>query len=81
MVNPVPTPLPTNADAWQRAVRTLAIGLLVDVGTAVAGVLAAQLPGVHWTRDWWLGLGALVASTAVKAIASYIGRKVVPPAT
>lgn len=77
----IPTPLPANADAWQRFVRTLVIGLLVDVGTAVAGVLAVQLPGVHWTKDWWLGLGALVASTVVKAVAAYIGRKVAPPAT
>lgn len=80
MVNPIPTPLPASADAWQRAMRTLVIGLLVDVGTALAGLLVAQLPGVQWTKEWWLGLGALVASTAVKAIASYIGRKVAPPA-
>ena len=79
MVNPVPTPLPANADAWQRLVRTLVIGLLVDVGTAVAGVLATALPGVHWTKEWFVALGGLLATTVVKAIAAYIGRKVSPP--
>lgn len=79
MVTNLPTPLPTNADAWQRAIRTLLIGLLVDAGTAVAGVLATALPGVHWTREWWLALGGLVATTVVKSVASYIGRKVAPP--
>jgi hypothetical protein len=80
MVNPIPTPLPASADAWQRFVRTLVIGLVVDVATAIAGALAAALPGVHWTKEWWIALGGLVATTAVKAIASYIARKVAPPA-
>lgn len=81
MVNPIPVPLPTSADAWQRFIRTLVIGLLVDVGTAVAGVLATALPGVHWTKEWFVALGGLVATTVVKAIAAYTGRKVSPPST
>lgn len=79
MVTPLPVPKSAAADARNRAVRTLVIGLLVDAGTAAALVLAAQLPDVHWTRAWWSGLGLLVAGTIAKSVASYIGRKVAPP--
>jgi hypothetical protein len=58
---------------------TLAQGLLLDVGAAVAAVAATGLADVHWTRAWWVALGLLVAKTALRAAVSYAARRLVPP--
>lgn len=75
-------PVSVAADAKNRAWRTFAQGLLVDV---TAGVVLAVGPAVAgadfaWTRGYWTTLGLLAAKTAVQSVVSYVARKVVPPA-
>jgi hypothetical protein len=77
----LPIPTPASVDARNRAARTLAQGLLLDVGAAAAAVAATGLADVHWTRAWWVALGLLVVKTALQAAVSYAARKLVPPAT
>lgn len=69
----------SQADARNRAVRTLAQGLALDVGVAVVSVAAVAVGDVHWTRAWWAALGLLVAKTAVQAAVSYAARRLLPP--
>ena len=69
----------TLTDARQRALRTLAQGLALDVAAAVVMVLSAALPGVEWTGRWWLALLGLLGKTALTAVASWAHRQVLPP--
>lgn len=68
------------ADAKNRAWRTFVQGLALDVATTLVMLLATTLPGVQWTRTWWLALGGLLAKTAVQTAVAYLARKLVPPA-
>jgi hypothetical protein len=74
--------LRTQIDARTRALRTLLQGLVVDVGVAVLMVLATALPGVQWTRVWWLALLGLLGKTACTAGSSWLHRRFggTPPA-
>jgi hypothetical protein len=77
----LPVPAPAVVDAKSRAFRTLVQGLAVDVLTTVAVAVAVPLADLHWTKEYWLGIGALVAKSAVVAVASYVMRRIKPPAT
>lgn len=74
-------PLPTNADARNRAWRTFLQGLALDVAAAVVMAVAPSLFGADfaWTRDYWTALGLLAAKTLLQAGVSYWMRHVVPP--
>lgn len=72
---------PADADASERAFRTLMQGLLFDVTTAVVVALsAAVMPGVEWTRAYWTALALAVGKSTIVAVVSYFARKFVPPA-
>lgn len=73
-------PASTEADAKNRAWRTLGQGLLLDVATVIVVALAAAMTDVQWTREYWLGVAALLGKSVVQSIISYFARKVVPPA-
>lgn len=76
------TPLPAHEDAWNRAIRTFAQGLLVDVAATVVAVLVAYMSsGVEWTTEYWYALGGLLIKTVVTSVISYAARKVTPPPT
>lgn len=80
MVNTLPTPAPTAADAKNRAFRTLVQSLLVDVGAAVVLALTPLLSGIEWKRSYWIAVGLLAARSAVTALVSWVARRVIPPA-
>lgn len=71
------------ADARNRAWRTLAQGLLVDVIAAVAMAVLPALTGgdFAWSAGYWAALGLLAAKTAVQTVVSYVARQVMPPPT
>lgn len=69
----------TRTDAISRAVRTFVAGLLASVILAVGPVIAAASGEVRWTAVWWEALGASVATAAVSAGLSYLGRYKLPP--
>jgi hypothetical protein len=75
----MPTYPTAQADATNRAWRTLVQGLLLDVLVAVVMAAATVVSDVEWTRVWWLALGGLLAKTAITAIVSYLARTLVPP--
>ncbi len=73
---------PAERDASQRAWRTLAQGLFLDVATGVAvAATVAISSGIEWTESYWVALGLAVAKSAVTAVVSYFARKIVPPST
>jgi hypothetical protein len=78
-----PVPLPTSADARNRAWRTLAQGLIVDVTSAVVLAIAPQVIGASepWTRRYWIALGLLAAKTALQTGVAYWMRHALPPPT
>lgn len=69
------------ADARSRAWRTLAQGLLLDVGYAVTGVLIIQLAGMEMTETYWKGLGFLALKTVAQTAAAWVMRHLKPPKT
>lgn len=79
MVNPLPTPLPTDQDAWNRAIRTFIQGLWLDVSTALVLAIVAGLTDVQWTSEYWTGFGLMLLKTVVLAAASYVHRRLRPP--
>lgn len=83
MVNQIPAPASTEADAKNRAFRTFVQGLLTDVLAAVVLAVAPALAGADfaWTREYWTAVALLAAKTVVLSVVSYISRKAVPPAT
>lgn len=81
MVNQLPAPADASTDAKNRAWRTFLQGLLLDVVTTVAVAVAAQLSDIRWTKEYWLGVAALVGKSVVMAVVAYVMRKVAPPKT
>jgi hypothetical protein len=81
MPNTLRVPLPASVDARNRAFRTFAQGLAVDVVAAVVLAVGPALVGEHfaWTRAYWAAVAGLAAKTAVQTAVSYVARKVVPP--
>lgn len=67
------------ADARSRAWRTLAQGLLLDVGYAVTGVLLIELTDAELTQAYWKGLGFLVLKTVAQTAAAWAMRHLKPP--
>ncbi len=78
---PLPVPAPAHIDARSRALRTFGQGLIAAVVVAVGPVIAASAGGVHWTREYWIGLGVLVGNAALAAGVSYVMRFLKPPPT
>ncbi len=81
MTNALPVPADAATDAKNRAWRTLAQSLLVDVGAAVVLAVTPILSDVHWDRGYWVAVGLLASRSAVTAAVSWVSRKVLPPAT
>lgn len=81
MVNPLPTPAPTAADARNRAFRTLMQSLLVDVGAAVVLAITPLLANIEWKQSYWIAVGLLAARSAVTALVSWAARRLFPPAS
>jgi hypothetical protein len=80
-MNTIPTPNAVVRDAGNRALRTLAQGLGVDVLAAVAVVLTAAVAGgIEWTEAYWVALALAVAKSVITALVSYLARLAVPPA-
>ena len=69
----------TETDAVSRALRTFVQGLLTDVLLAVVLVVSDALRETTETIDWRL-LGLATLKTAAMTAASYVMRKVAPPA-
>lgn len=62
-------------DARNRAVRTFAQGLALDVATALAALLLVWLPDADLSsRDAWIVLATGAARTVLQSIASYVMR-------
>lgn len=80
-VDPLAGSSPVAADARQRAWRTFAQGLTVDVVSAVALAALPALAGSDfaWSRGYWAAVGGLLAKTALTTAVSYVARHVVPP--
>ncbi len=81
MIQPTPPRASTAADARNRAIRTAAQGLLVDVVAGVALAVGPALASEHfaWTAPYWAALGLLAAKTAVQTAVAYAARHLVPP--
>jgi hypothetical protein len=82
MPNTLRVPLPASVDARNRAFRTFAQGLAVDVVAAVVLAVGPALVGEHfaWTQGVLArAVAGLAAKTAVQTAVSYVARKVVPP--
>jgi hypothetical protein len=73
-------PPSTTADARNRAFRTFAQGLLVDVGAVLAAVLVVSLGEIEWTQTYWVGVASLVGKTVITSVVAYVARKTLPPA-
>lgn len=67
------------ADARNRAFRTLMQALGIDVATAVVLVLVATVGDLRWTRDYWVTLGLLVAKSVIISAVSYFARLLLKP--
>lgn len=78
---PLPVPAPANVDARSRAWRTFLQGLIAAVVVAVGPVVATAAGGIHWTREYWIGLGVLAGNAAVAAAVAYVMRFLKPPST
>lgn len=75
------TPNAVVRDAGNRALRTLAQGLAVDVLAAVSIALTAAVAGgIEWTSAYWVALALAVAKSAIVAVVSYLARLTLPPA-
>jgi hypothetical protein len=81
VVEPIPVPPSREADARNRAWRTLWQQLGIDVLVAVVLAVGPQLIGQNtaWTKDYLTTLGVLAAKTAIATVVAYVARKVVPP--
>lgn len=67
------------ADARNRAWRTLLQGLGIDIVVALVAVLTPLLTDVEWTAAFWTGVAALAGKSVVQAVVAFVARKVVPP--
>lgn len=74
-------PVVVSADAKNRALRTLAWGLLYDVAAAVALVVYSAVTSADfaWEKTYWMTVGGLVAKSAVVSLTSYVMRMIKPP--
>lgn len=72
---------PTATDARNRAWRTLAQGLILDVLAAVCLAVGPALAGADfaWTAPYWLAVAGLAGRSAIMAAVAYVARRVVPP--
>ncbi|WP_427422650.1 hypothetical protein [Lysinibacillus fusiformis] len=75
-------PPDATTDARNRAWRTLAQGLAVDVAASVVLAVGPAIAGADfaWTKAYWLTVAGLAAKSAVTAVVSYFARKLLPPA-
>lgn len=62
------------------AARTFAIGLGIDVATAVTLVLATQVGDLEWTKTYWIALGLMLGRSIVQATVAGLVRRLVPSA-
>jgi len=81
MVENIPVPPSSEADARNRGVRTFLQGLGIDIAVALVITLGPLLVGSDFafSRDYGLTLGLLAAKTVVTAVVSYVTRKLLPP--
>lgn len=81
VVEQIPVPPSKEADARNRAWRTLWQQLGIDVLVAVVLAVGPQLIGQNtvWTKSYLATMGVLAAKTAIATIVAYVARKVVPP--
>ena len=71
---------PTQTDARNRAARTFAQGLGIDVAVGLVMVLLIWLPEADIsTRQAWTALGVTVAKTLLQTVAAYVMRLKVAP--
>lgn len=84
MSSPTPLPVPpdTRTDARNRAWRTFWQGIASDVLMTGLVTLGAALtsPDFVLSRDYMIGVGALVAKSMITAAISYLARFWKPPA-
>jgi hypothetical protein len=66
-------------DARSRALRTVAVGLGIDVATALLLVLIPLVSNIEWTNTYWIALASLAAKSVVQAMVSYFFRLIVKP--
>lgn len=73
--------LNADADARNRAWRTLVQGLGIDLAVALLLAIGPSLVGndFAWSTGYWRTLGLLAAKTAIQTLVSYAARKLVPP--
>jgi hypothetical protein len=67
------------ADARNRAFRTLLQGLGLDVATAVVLVLVVAVGNLEWTPQYWSVLGLAVAKSVIVSGVSYFARLLLKP--
>jgi hypothetical protein len=79
MVTPLPVPPSAAADAKNRAWRTLAQSLGVDVLAALVVALTPVLGNLHWDKSYWLLVAGLAGRSVVTAVVAWAARKVLPP--
>jgi hypothetical protein len=81
MVEQIPVPPSKEADARNRAWRTLWQQLGIDVLVAVVLAVGPQLIGQNtvWTKGYLTTMAVLAAKTAIATVVAYVARKVVPP--
>lgn len=81
VVEQIPVPPSKEADARNRAWRTLWQQLGIDVAVAVVLTVGPQLIGQNtaWTKDFLITMAVLAAKTAIATVVAYFARKVVPP--
>lgn len=76
------TAVQTRAAAQERAVRSFLTGLGLDVVVAVAAALLAWLPAADVSQGTaWLILATTLIKTVLQALASYVLRLKLAPAT
>lgn len=80
-MNPDSTPPRVQRDALDRAARTLLQGLgLTVAGAAVTALSAGFADGIRWTDEYWVSLGLATLGASLMAGASYLHRRLSPPA-
>ena len=71
--------VPVKTDAANRAWRTFVQAFLLDVVTTAVVALAAATTDIHWTKEYWIGIAALLGKSVVLAAISYAYRTLKPP--
>ena len=78
-MNELNVPPSVEADAKNRAWRTLLQSLGVDVAAAIVLAVTPLLASIEFTAPYWAAVGLLAARSAITALVSWVARKVVPP--